>query len=156
MGEKEVEWIGKTLLTSQVRAWLTVGNTLCFITGEEWGKRKLNESAEQMIMADFLSVCQPFEAALWPTTCWKAALFDIAAWAIWYLCKGYVVSLHSLFDTSAWVNSTGMWLSWLEHRTVTPLKQVRFPGAARDFSPCHLSLQTLLRVSVHTGCPCRH
>ena len=32
----------------------------------------------------------------------------------------------------------------LEHRTVTPLTQVRFPGAARDFSPgvnfqCRLS-----------------
>ena len=27
----------------------------------------------------------------------------------------------------------GMKLSWLEHRTVTPLTQVRFPGAARDF-----------------------
>ena len=28
-----------------------------------------------------------------------------------------------------------MWLSWLEHRTVTPLTQVRFPGAAREFLP---------------------
>ena len=32
----------------------------------------------------------------------------------------------------------------VEHRTVTPLRQVRFPGAARDFSPrgnfqCRLS-----------------
>ena len=31
--------------------------------------------------------------------------------------------------------TVGMWLSWLEHRTVTPLTQARFPGAARDFSP---------------------
>ena len=43
----------------------------------------------------------------------------------------------------------GTWLSWLEHRIVTPLTQVRFPGAARDFSP-RVKLQcTLLRVSVH-------
>ena len=30
-----------------------------------------------------------------------------------------------------------------------PLMQVRFPGAARDFSLSHLSVQTLLCVSVH-------
>ena len=29
----------------------------------------------------------------------------------------------------------GMHLSWLEHRTITPLTQVRFPRAARDFLP---------------------
>ena len=28
----------------------------------------------------------------------------------------------------------GMQLSWLEHRTIMPLMQVRFPSAARDFS----------------------
>ena len=32
-----------------------------------------------------------------------------------------------------------------------PLTQVDFPGAARDFSPSHLSVHTLLPVSVH---PC--
>ena len=37
----------------------------------------------------------------------------------------------------------------VEHWTVTPLTQVRFPGAARDFSPGRFSVQTLLRVSVH-------
>ena len=37
----------------------------------------------------------------------------------------------------------------VERRTGTPLTPVRFPGAARDFSPSQLSVQTLLRVSVH-------
>ena len=37
-----------------------------------------------------------------------------------------------------------MWLSWLEHQSGTPPTRVRFPGAARDFSPrvnflCRLS-----------------
>ena len=33
----------------------------------------------------------------------------------------------------------------VERRTVTPLRQVRFHGAARDFSPSQLFVQTLLR-----------
>ena len=37
----------------------------------------------------------------------------------------------------------------VEHRTVTPLRRVLLPGAARDFSLSQLSVQTLLRVSVH-------
>ena len=42
----------------------------------------------------------------------------------------------------------------VERRTGTPLRQVRFPGAARDSRPpppppSQLSVQTLLRVSVH-------
>ena len=42
--------------------------------------------------------------------------------------------------------------SLVEYWAVTPLMQVRFPGLARDFSPqSQLSVQTLLRVSVH---PC--
>ena len=39
----------------------------------------------------------------------------------------------------------------VERRTGMPLSKVQFPGAARDFSPSQLSVQTLLRVSVH---PC--
>ena len=35
-----------------------------------------------------------------------------------------------------------------ERKTSTPLRQVRFPVAARDFSPSQISVQTLLR------CPC--
>ena len=38
------------------------------------------------------------------------------------------------------------------NRRVTPLTQVRFPGAARNFSPSQLSEQTLLHVSVHPLC----
>ena len=37
----------------------------------------------------------------------------------------------------------------VERRTGTPLRQVRFLGAARDISPSQLSEQSLLRVSVH-------
>ena len=38
----------------------------------------------------------------------------------------------------------------VEHPAVTPLTQVRFPGAERGFfSQSQLSVQTLLRVSVH-------
>ena len=38
----------------------------------------------------------------------------------------------------------------IEHRTGTPLTQVRFPEAARDILfQTQLSVQTLLRVSVH-------
>ena len=40
----------------------------------------------------------------------------------------------------------------VEYRTITPLTQVRFPGAARDFSPrVNFSVETLLRVSLHPG-----
>ena len=46
----------------------------------------------------------------------------------------------------------GMQLSWLEHRTVTPLTQVRFPGAARDFLP-KVSFQCRLSFGVRTP-PC--
>ena len=38
----------------------------------------------------------------------------------------------------------------IEHWTSTLLTQVRFPGVTRDFSPSQLSVQTLLRVSVHS------
>ena len=49
-----------------------------------------------------------------------------------------------LINLSAWCHGVGMKLSWSEHRTGAPLTQVRFPGAARDFSPrvnfyCRLS-----------------
>ena len=45
-----------------------------------------------------------------------------------------------------------MCLSWLEHRTVTPLTQVRFPGTERDFLPsvnfqCRLSYGALTAPS---------
>ena len=40
----------------------------------------------------------------------------------------------------------------LERRTGTPLRQVRFPGAARDFSPSQLSVQTLLRCPYTPEC----
>ena len=46
----------------------------------------------------------------------------------------------------------GMWLSWLEHRTVTPLTQVRFPCAARAFSP-RVNFQCRLSYDVRTP-PC--
>ena len=41
---------------------------------------------------------------------------------------------------------------WLEHRTVTPLTQVRFPGAARDFLP-RVNFQCRLSFGVRTP-PC--
>ena len=38
----------------------------------------------------------------------------------------------------------------VEHRTVMPLTQVRFPGAASDAPPrVNFSMQTLLRVSIY-------
>ena len=37
----------------------------------------------------------------------------------------------------------------VEHWFVTPLMQVQFPSAARDFSQSQISVQTLLPVSVH-------
>ena len=57
--------------------------------------------------------------------------------------KQTLVQLFFFFIT-IWRTFVGMYLSWLEHRTVTPLTQVRFPGAARNFSPrlnfqCRLS-----------------
>ena len=44
----------------------------------------------------------------------------------------------------------------VEHQTGTLPTQVQFPGAARDFSPSQLSVQTLLRVSVHPVCNRMH
>ena len=46
----------------------------------------------------------------------------------------------------------GMLLSWLEHRTITPLTQVQFPDAARDFL-LRVNLQCRLSFGVHT-LPC--
>ena len=43
-----------------------------------------------------------------------------------------------------------MWRSWLERRTVPPLTQVRFPGAARDFLP-RVNFQCRLSFGVHTA-----
>ena len=43
-------------------------------------------------------------------------------------------------------NQDGVIAQLVDHRTVTPLTQVRFPGAAREFfSQSQLSMQTLLR-----------
>ena len=45
----------------------------------------------------------------------------------------------------------------VERRTGTPLTQVRFPGAAKDFSPsCQLSVQTLLRCPYTPVCNRMH
>ena len=46
----------------------------------------------------------------------------------------------------------GMSLGWLKHTTVTPLTQVRFPGAARDFLP-GVNFQCRLSIGVRTP-PC--
>ena len=46
----------------------------------------------------------------------------------------------------------GIQLSWLEHRTGTSPTQVRFPGAARDFSP-RVNFQCRLSYGVRTP-PC--
>ena len=42
-----------------------------------------------------------------------------------------------------------MQLSWLEHRTSTPQTKLRFPGAARDFSP-RVNFQCRLSYGVRT------
>ena len=47
----------------------------------------------------------------------------------------------------------------VEHKTGTPLMQVWFPSAARDFSPSHLSVQTLFLWRLYTSvcnCMCYH
>ena len=53
-----------------------------------------------------------------------------------------------------WLSHDGhrMWLSRLENRTVTPLTQVRFPGAAKDFLP-KVNFQCRLFFGVRTH-PC--
>ena len=61
--------------------------------------------------------------------------------------------------SSLWVNWNLFWRpsSWggdvpqlVERRTGSPLTQVRLPGAASDFSPSQLSVQSLLSVSTST------
>ena len=57
-----------------------------------------------------------------------------------------------LITTYNYTQRVGMWRSWLERRTVTPLTQVRFPGAARDFLP-RVNFQCRLSYGVRTP-PC--
>ena len=76
------------------------------------------------------------------------------------LIEARIHHLHDLpaqrFHCSIWHSSYvgwGMQPSWLERQIVTTQTQVRFPSAARDFfSQIQLSVQTLLRVSVHPPC----
>ena len=53
--------------------------------------------------------------------------------------------LDGLLSSSEHEEGGGDVAQLVEHRTGTSLRQVRFPGAARDFSPSQLSVQTLLR-----------
>ena len=44
---------------------------------------------------------------------------------------------------------------WVERRTGTSLRQVRFPGVARDFSP-RVNFQNRLSYGVRTALVCNH
>ena len=82
----------------------------------------------------------------------------------------FVRSDNGIQSTRTWGvkrrDRVGIQLSGLEHRTVTPLTQVRFPGAAKDFSPrvnfqCRLSYVcpytlcaiTCINICVHVKDP---
>ena len=66
--------------------------------------------------------------------------------------KNHNKDWRTFIDGESYQLGVGMWFSWLEHGTGTPPTQIRFPGAARDFSP-RVNFQCRLSYGIRTP-PC--
>ena len=84
-------------------------------------------------------------------------LFYFVSVAVCYRKPHHVISASYTMEISERKkNQDGVIAQLVDHRTVTPLTQVRFPGAARDFLPRVNSLCRLFRCPYTPVCNRMH